>query len=484
MTAAYCSPEQARMERLSRGTDIWSWGLSILEMFAGRLFWARGDLKTGQMAPQILEDYLEMGPDDESIPKMPDGIVDLLRQCFRQQPGDRPESMDEIVHSLKSVHREIIGSDYTRPEPQPVRLLADALNNRGVSMLDLARKDDAERFFQQALQSDPHHVEATLNLGLLQWRAGKITDASLRKQLLETRATHDHDWRPIYFIGLIYLECFDTESALFCLEKAAQLASQPDVQATLNHVRGLAKRSVGHVRTLPSESMVARAISADGCLGLSGSWGPGASAAIHLWDLQAGQRLRAFKGHRGWISSLCFSRDALWALSASTDNTLRLWETATGKCVRVFEGHTSAVSSVSLSSDGRQALSGSADGTLRLWDLAGGECLRVLKGRQDVVYSVALSPDGCRALSGGGDGTVRLWDLADGQWLRTFEEQAGPVCSVAFSPDGCWVLSGGDDYIIRFWEQATGRCLRTFRGTYGRCHFLKPERGRLLGLVG
>src|SRR5207249_3836810 len=33
MTPAYCSPEQARGAPLSRKTDLWSWAVSILEMF-------------------------------------------------------------------------------------------------------------------------------------------------------------------------------------------------------------------------------------------------------------------------------------------------------------------------------------------------------------------------------------------------------------------------------------------------------------------
>ncbi|MDH4220621.1 MAG: protein kinase, partial [Candidatus Aminicenantes bacterium] len=51
------------------------------------------------------------------------------------------------------------------------------------------------------------------------------------------------------------------------------------------------------------------------------------------------------------------------------DKTLRLWELATGRCVRTFEGHWQSVQSASFSPDGRWALSGSSDNTLRLWEL-------------------------------------------------------------------------------------------------------------------
>ena len=44
MTPAYCSPEQANNEPLSRKTDIWSWAVSVLEMLLGEVCWQSGAL--------------------------------------------------------------------------------------------------------------------------------------------------------------------------------------------------------------------------------------------------------------------------------------------------------------------------------------------------------------------------------------------------------------------------------------------------------
>ena len=52
MTPAYCSPEQANKQALSRKTDIWCWAVSVLEMFVGEVCW-----QSGVAAPRVLENY-------------------------------------------------------------------------------------------------------------------------------------------------------------------------------------------------------------------------------------------------------------------------------------------------------------------------------------------------------------------------------------------------------------------------------------------
>ena len=64
MTPAYCSPEQANSEKLTRKTDIWSWAVSVLEMFTGDVTWP-----SGTVAGEALESLLEMGSGDESMGK-------------------------------------------------------------------------------------------------------------------------------------------------------------------------------------------------------------------------------------------------------------------------------------------------------------------------------------------------------------------------------------------------------------------------------
>lgn len=160
-------------------------------------------------------------------------------------------------------------------------------------------------------------------------------------------------------------------------------------------------------------------------------------------------------GHTNWVESVAFSPDGKYALSGSSDNTLKLWDVTTGRELKTFEGHTSSVRSVAYSPDGRYALSGSWDTTVRIWDIETTKTIKVFRKHKGFVQSVAFSPDGKFALSGGDDGTMMLWDVTTGEELRVFKHPPA-VLAVAFSPDGKYALSGSLDGSIKLWNLTTG----------------------------
>jgi WD40 repeat protein len=84
-------------------------------------------------------------------------------------------------------------------------------------------------------------------------------------------------------------------------------------------------------------------------------------------------------------------KDDRYALSGSSDKTVRLWDIESGRCIRVLEGHSDRVEGVAFSGDSGRALSGSTDKTMRLWDVESGHCLRVLEGHSDIVLSLAFN---------------------------------------------------------------------------------------------
>ncbi len=104
MTEAYCSPEQAAGKPLSHRTDVWSWGLSVLEMYAGEVTW-----RHGTAALDALEDYLRTGTETGDLPRMPVGVAEVLRRCFREDPAEHWGSLADAAEELRKLVRGIGG---------------------------------------------------------------------------------------------------------------------------------------------------------------------------------------------------------------------------------------------------------------------------------------------------------------------------------------------------------------------------------------
>ena len=108
-TPAYCSPEQADGRKLDRRTDVWSWGVSVLEMFRGEVTW-----QSGRVAAQALAAFLKTNGEDEHIPGMPKEVAKLLEGCFREDPAQRWQRLEAVVQNLKGVYRAAVGTEYIR----------------------------------------------------------------------------------------------------------------------------------------------------------------------------------------------------------------------------------------------------------------------------------------------------------------------------------------------------------------------------------
>ena len=122
MTPAYCSPEQAARQLLTRRTDIYSWAVSVLEMYLGYKPWARSGELTGPIAGIACRDYFGM----VHVP-IPKALEALLAKCLEQKPEDRPRDFGEVETELLKIYKAETGTDYPRPEPKAAADTADSM---------------------------------------------------------------------------------------------------------------------------------------------------------------------------------------------------------------------------------------------------------------------------------------------------------------------------------------------------------------------
>ncbi|MEV6638558.1 protein kinase [Amycolatopsis sp. NPDC051371] len=413
LTVEYCSPEQARGEVLGPATDVWSWAVSVFEMFAGG-----PPAMFGHAAAGVFARFLEADPVDPVLPPVPPGVADLLRRCFAEDPAARPTGFGELADELAELYRAAVFEPYPRQRPDEAPLLADALSNRALSLLDLGHAEQADELWEEALRADPHHPHATYNLGLRRWRAGARTDRQLLAELDAVRLSHDGDRTADHLLAAVHIERGDKESALRLLD---DLPDGPDTATA----RALPDRKVTE---RPSTVYVDRA---------------------HPIALSADGRVAAvtFRGREAEV----------WSLP---DERVRY----------SLAGHENRLRSMSLSADGRVLASADESGQVRVWDTTTGECTRVVE-LPGTVEAVAVSPDGTVVATVGGDGSVRVLGAAV-ELIRagSADSQYGRGWAIAVTAGNeRLVVFDGFDWTLRVLAAGTGEELWRIGGLRHNC---------------
>jgi serine/threonine-protein kinase len=86
-TTAYMSPEQATGKPVDRRTDLWSFGVVLMEMLTGRRVFA------GETASHVIAAVLKTEPDWTTLPvDTPASVRRLVRRCLDKDPRRRLES--------------------------------------------------------------------------------------------------------------------------------------------------------------------------------------------------------------------------------------------------------------------------------------------------------------------------------------------------------------------------------------------------------
>lgn len=241
-TPAYWSPEQEKKLRVTAGADVWSWGLSVLEMFTGGTV-----LKSGVRAKAHLAAFRDRGLlKARGLPQMPESIYEILRNCFRSDPANRLNDLGAVAARLIDIYKNVHREEYSRPRPDSSLVAADSLNNRAVSLLDLGEIQKALALLTEALGIDPAHPEATFNRALILYRDGKRTAANVVGKLEAIVPAN---------VGTLVVECL---LARMCIEvgdrtkATAVLKSAENKAATETERAELAKikiaRSAGPVK--------------------------------------------------------------------------------------------------------------------------------------------------------------------------------------------------------------------------------------------
>ena len=148
MTREYASPEQVAGKPLKRQTDIWSWGASLLEMFAGGLQW-----EYGPAVELSLDSYLENWSSGGGLPQMPPAVVAVLRKSFRPDTSDRWPTILAAANSLEAAYATAVARAYRRSRPPETVRRPESISPDGRAP-DGQEFDDPRAWLAMALRAD------------------------------------------------------------------------------------------------------------------------------------------------------------------------------------------------------------------------------------------------------------------------------------------------------------------------------------------
>lgn len=121
--------------------------------------------------------------------------------------------------------------------------------------------------------------------------------------------------------------------------------------------------------------------------------------------------LSILKNHEKDVYSVKFQPRGNALVSAGYDRSIRLYDVETGEVLKRFDGHRGAISIVTFNSRGNMIISGSKDSTIKFWDVISGLCVRTISSHLGEVTSVETNHSDTMLLSSSKDNSNRLWDM-------------------------------------------------------------------------
>lgn len=544
-TPPYMAPEQWMSSHVAGfPVDVYAFGCILYDIFCGRRPFVLDEKYRHAMPVHKLfqweKMHLEEQPPDPLLltPDLDEELAELMLACMEKEASGRPENFEAITGVLKSIYSRVMNEDYPRPEPRSSRLVSDSLNNQGVSYMTIGQNKRAVLAWQEALKNDPHHIEATFNMAVLEWNNGLIGFGEVFRRMEEVGRTHTSMWRHKQLAGIMYLAFGEYTRAVTYFQQANRLI-HPGMKELKDLGLALcaeaaASRDSAHWKDAEkcfrkildsdySDSIVITAYALT--LKRQGRKDEAVryylTAAAKLEDMPAGleeaihrflpgQEIIGTVVHAGGVHYLGFTRNGRCALIGGSNkistwtikpgaefnstgpeeaqpdpDSMSTWDIILGQSIKERYLMGASAFSMDVYPTGGKAVTGNGEGEVQIWKISDGSCEKTMHGHIGPVRAVRFSRNGQSVLSGGDDGVVRLWEAATGECFQTYEGHESGISAVILSPNELNAVSAGEDNTIRLWDAYSEKCIQIFQGHTGRINAMAYRRdGRYIASAG
>ena len=464
-TASYMSPEQARGERLDTRTDIFSLGLVLYEMTAGRR------LLEGN-SPPLCED--DSTPSTLKLEQVPRALEPIISRALRLKREERYASAGEMIEALERVQLRRKTRTGRRMTAAGALALVVAAILAVVAAAFSVSETWEEKTLREGHTAAVHRVVFSPN-GKRLVSGGEDNTVMVwdfdRRERVAVLTDHT-DWvnALAFSPGGKWLATGSYDQTVIVWD-ASLLQKVAVLQA--GRVGSLAFSPDGHFLASTSEQPEPRVFIwqvgswqriqeiSVGCYfctiifsadGREVSLSSGAEGSI-TWDIATGTR-RPGRFREGWGGlGAAVSRDGTRMVTVDPQGNVRFSDLVRRQLLAVHRGHQDHGRAAAFSPDGRLAATGAEH--VVLWDATTQTKLVTLE-HSAVVWGLAFSPDGRWLVSSHGDGAMMIWEVAERERRGNMSQHSGPVRAVAFSQDGKRVASSSEDRSVIIWDAEHG----------------------------
>jgi len=445
-TPPYMPPEQwGGGHGAGKPADIYAFGCILFELFCGRRPFVLSDIDRKARAELQLAQLEELHrlsppPNPQELNDQIDGdLAYLMLQCLEKDPSKRPTSFSEIRHRLVGLFNRLIPLPYHRPNPQAHQLLADALNNQGVSYATLGQPKRAEQAWKDALANDPHHIEATFNLAFFRWQTGGAGDTETLARMEEILRSDAAGWKARHLAGKLCLAVGDWQKAVEHLEEAHRNSNGlPEVAR--DYAVALCSRGIFQDQTANSQETVDILASCGGPL----RFDPLLLTTYALAMRDLGQESKAaglYKEARRHDPSLPLD------LQQGARHLIPAFS-----FVNRLQGFSGRVLKLTIDPSGQTAATVLQDGAICIWNTKNREIERILRSRGDRPRCLALSPDGGHLLSTSEGDPVIVWNTETGISSHRLQAHSGFLNALKITGDGRRIIGVGTTGKLNVWN--------------------------------
>lgn len=478
-TPPYMPPEQwDGGHAAGKPADFYAFGCILFELFCGRrpFLLSRDDRKARiEVQLSMLENMHRHSP-----PPLPESLNEridadlgrLMLQCLEKDPTDRPESFAEIRQRLVEVFGVVTARSYPRPNPEARQLLGDALNNQGMSYATLGQGNRAESAWEEALEIDPHHIEATFNLTLFRWQFRGASNSETLARMEDVLRSDNPPWKAHHLAGKLCLAVGDRSKALDHLEiahrvsagmpevardYAVALCSQgdsPDQPTNFQETVDVLARCGGPLRFDPI--LLTTYATAMERLGQ-----PHKSTSLYKEarrhdpslpeELKQGSRLlipggneiRRLEGFSGRVMKIDFAEDGKRMATVLHGGAICLWDLEEGQIEQMLRPPGDRTRCLAVAPDGKSVLATAEGDPISDWNSETGTIRHRLQAHSGFINALKITNDGRKAVGVGTTGSLNSWDLTSRSLNGSYPVHSGYLTCLALSADCTTAVTGG-----------------------------------------